>query len=73
MDYNNNQNGEGQTPRQGGYRGGREGYQPRQRFTTDNHENGEPRYSQEGGRRPRINNAGPRQPRPRFQQQGEGG
>ena len=73
MDYNNNQNGEGQTPRQGGYQGGREGYQPRQRFTTDNHENGEPRYSQEGGRRPRINNAGPRQPRPRFQQQGEGG
>ena len=73
MDYNNNQNGEGQTPRQGGYRGGREGYQPRQRFTPDNHENGEPRYSQEGGRRPRINNAGPRQPRPRFQQQGEGG
>ena len=73
MDYNNNQNGEGQTPRQGGYRGGREGYQPRQRFTIDNHENGEPRYSQEGGRRPRINNAGPRQPRPRFQQQGEGG
>ena len=73
MDYNNNQNGDGQTPRQGGYRGGREGYQPRQRFTTDNHENGEPRYSQEGGRRPRINNAGPRQPRPRFQQQGEGG
>ena len=73
MDYNNNQNGEGQTPRQGGYRGGREGYQPRQRFTTDNHENGEPRYSQEGGRRPRINNAGSRQPRPRFQQQGEGG
>ena len=73
MDYNNNQNGEGQTPRQGGYRGGRGGYQPRQRFTPDNHENGEPRYSQEGGRRPRINNAGPRQPRPRFQQQGEGG
>ena len=73
MDYNNNQNGDGQMPRQGGYRGGREGYQPRQRFTTDNHENGEPRYSQEGGRRPRINNAGPRQPRPRFQQQGEGG
>ena len=73
MDYNNNQNGDGQTPRQGGYRGGREGYQPRQRFSTDNHENGEPRYSQEGGRRPRINNAGPRQPRPRFQQQGEGG
>ena len=73
MDYNNNQNGDGQMPRQGGYRGGREGYQPRQRFTPDNHENGEPRYSQEGGRRPRINNAGPRQPRPRFQQQGEGG
>ena len=73
MDYNNNQNGDGQMPRQGGYRSGREGYQPRQRFTSDNHENGEPRYSQEGGRRPRINNAGPRQPRPRFQQQGEGG
>ena len=73
MDYNNNQNGDGQMPRQGGYRGGREGYQPRQRFTPDNHENGEPRYSQESGRRPRINNAGPRQPRPRFQQQGEGG
>ena len=73
MDYNNNQNGDGHMPRQGGYRGGREGYQPRQRFTPDNHENGEPRYSQEGGRRPRINNAGPRQPRPRFQQQGEGG
>ena len=73
MDYNNNQNGDGQMPRQGGYRGGREGYQPRQRFNSDNQENGEPRYSQESGRRPRINNAGTRQPRPRFQQQGEGG
>ena len=68
MDYNNNQNGDGQMPRQGGYRGGREGYQPRQRFNSDNQENGEPRYSQESGRRPRINNAGTRQPRPRFQQ-----
>ena len=73
MDYNNNQKGDGQMPRQGGYRGGREGYQPRQRFNSDNQENGEPRYSQESGRRPRINNAGTRQPRPRFQQQGEGG
>ena len=73
MDYNNNQNGDGQMPRQGGYRGGREGYQPRQRFNSDNQENGEPRYSQESGRRPRINNAGTRQPRPRYQQQGEGG
>ena len=73
MDYNNNQNGDGQMPRQGGYRGGREGYQPRQRFNSDNQENGEPRYSQASGRRPRINNAGTRQPRPRFQQQGEGG
>ena len=86
MDYNNNQNGDGQMPRQGGYRGGREGYQPRQRFQQDNNQqDGMPRY-QEGSRRPRINNAGPRparprfqqseggyQQRPRYQQQGEGG
>jgi len=87
MDYSSNQNGEGQAPRQGGYRG-REGYQPRQnRYQQEGQEGGErPRFQQEGGqRRPRINNGGYQQreggyqqqgyqSRPRFQQQGgEGG
>lgn len=77
MDYNNNQNGGGQNPRQGGFRGGREGYQPRQRFQSEYNEGGNdrPRFQQEGApRRQRINTTqGGYQPRPRFQQQGETG
>ncbi|MBQ0035179.1 MAG: rRNA pseudouridine synthase [Bacteroidales bacterium] len=80
MDYNNNQNGENQPYRSGGYRSGREGYQPRQnRYPSSENRDGgseRPRFqSDERARRPRINNnmSGSYQQRPRFLQQGEGG
>lgn len=75
-----NDNNEGQSYRQGGFRGSREGYQPRPRnnYNSDNRNEERPRFNQGEGRpsrgtNPRFNNTsreGGYQARPRFNREG---